>query len=62
MLNNGDYYSNLSTKVQLKHRDPELYDFIEYCIKKYDNPDYKRDPQDKIIDAVANVLKIFFSK
>lgn len=35
MVDNGDYYRADSTKVHLKHKDPDLYNFIEYCIKKY---------------------------
>ncbi|EKE03783.1 MAG: hypothetical protein ACD_20C00151G0003 [uncultured bacterium] len=32
---NGDYYYCFSTKANLKRKDPELHDFIEYCTKTY---------------------------
>lgn len=35
MINNGDYYKALNTRISLKSKDPDLYNFIEFCIEKY---------------------------
>ena len=47
MANKGDYYAGINTKLSVKQKDPDLYNFIEHCIKKY-------GIQDKVkLDKVA---------
>ncbi|OGH98471.1 MAG: hypothetical protein A2104_04910 [Candidatus Melainabacteria bacterium GWF2_32_7] len=35
MIDNGNYYRAINTNLSLKHKDPDLYKFIEHCIEKH---------------------------
>ena len=39
LIRNNEFdQSKFHIRSTLKHKDPELYEFIEYCIKKYGKP------------------------